>query len=465
MESKIPRRSITKIIHILLILTVIPSFASASNLVFSDDQLRTDNATIGSKLTFGLGEIIDNIIDGWLRITGNVNVTGIINSNAVQVGGVPQTGVWNSRVPLNNSIKTVDPEYSVGDDTSITIGSDGLPVISYYDTLGNNLKVVKCGDSACSSGNTITAVDNSTTSVGGYSSIAIGSDGLPVISYYDSSYGDLMVAKCGNSACSSGNMITTVDSLGNIGRFTSITIGSDGLPVIAYYDYSNGYLKVAKCGSLNCSVGNQITTIDSTNDVGEYTSIAIGADGFPVMSYYDNTNGDLKVAKCSSLNCSTGNQITTIDSTGNVGWFTSITIGSDGLPAISYYDYNGGDGDLKFVKCGSLNCSTGNQITTIDSTNDVGVSAAITVGVDGLPAISYHDNTNGDLKVAKCGSLNCSVGNSIARVDSNDNVGECTSVAIGADGLPVISYHDETNNNLKAAKCGSDNCIPYWTRR
>jgi len=36
----------------------------------------TGNITVGEKITFALGEIIDNIIDGWIRVTGGLNVTG-----------------------------------------------------------------------------------------------------------------------------------------------------------------------------------------------------------------------------------------------------------------------------------------------------------------------------------------------------------------------------------------------------
>lgn len=35
----------------------------------------TGNLTLGQKITFALGEIIDNIVDGWIKITGNLNVT------------------------------------------------------------------------------------------------------------------------------------------------------------------------------------------------------------------------------------------------------------------------------------------------------------------------------------------------------------------------------------------------------
>ena len=50
-------------------------------------------------------------------------------------------------------------------------------------------------------------------------------------------------------------------------------------------------------------LGNTLTTVDSAGNVGLYTSITLGADGLPVISYFDNTNGDLKVAKCTSATC------------------------------------------------------------------------------------------------------------------------------------------------------------------
>ncbi|MEZ5737986.1 MAG: hypothetical protein R3E68_00065, partial [Burkholderiaceae bacterium] len=81
--------------------------------------------------------------------------------------------------------------------------------------------------------------------------IAIGSDGLPVISYHDLTNGDLKVAHCVDAACSSATL-STVDGAGNVGGYTAIAIGSDGLPVISYYDATNDYLKVAHCGTRSC---------------------------------------------------------------------------------------------------------------------------------------------------------------------------------------------------------------------
>ena len=89
-----------------------------------------------------------------------------------------------------------------------------------------------------------------------------------------------------------------------MGQYTSIAIGTDGLPVVSYYDTANGNLKVAKCVNAACTGGATITTVDSAGVVGTYTSIAIGTDGLPVVSLpHDATNGDLKVVKCSNAAC------------------------------------------------------------------------------------------------------------------------------------------------------------------
>jgi hypothetical protein len=99
------------------------------------------------------------------------------------------------------------------------------------------------------------------------------------------------------------NTLTMTDPVGFVGYQISITIGTDGLPVISYYDFGNMGLKVAKCGNSACSSGNTITAIDSAGDVGWYTSITIGTDGLPAISYFDGTNGGLKVAKCANPFC------------------------------------------------------------------------------------------------------------------------------------------------------------------
>jgi hypothetical protein len=99
-----------------------------------------------------------------------------------------------------------------------------------------------------------------------------------------------------------GNTLTILDSTENVGRHTSVTVGEDGLGLISYYDDTSDDLKIAHCSDLTCTSAT-VTTHDSTGDVGIFSSVTIGADVLPLIGYYDNGNGDLKVAHCANVFC------------------------------------------------------------------------------------------------------------------------------------------------------------------
>ncbi|MBT5893044.1 MAG: hypothetical protein HOH57_04505, partial [Chloroflexi bacterium] len=131
------------------------------------------------------------------------------------------------------------------------------------------------------------------------------------ISYRDQTNKNLKVAHCDNAACTSAT-ISTLDSDGSVGTDTSITIGADGLGLISYYDFTNTALKVAHCSNTMCTLATT-STIDSDrisfSGWGYNTSITIGADGLPLISYIQLkeigvADGNLKVAHCDNAFCS-----------------------------------------------------------------------------------------------------------------------------------------------------------------
>ena len=385
-----------------------------------------------------------------------------------------------SFVPMDNTISVVDSTSSdnVGRYSSITLGADGLPVISYNDWNNSHLMLAKCNDAACSGGDeTLSIVDDDADFGGGKNtSITLGADGFPIIAYQDTYPGThLKVAKCNDPACAGGDeTITTIDSGLSVGNSTSIALGADGLPIISYYSgaITPGGVRVVKCNDAACTGGDETISTLSTEE-SSYQAIAVGADGLPVIVYKDQFHGGspfvpvVLVAKCNDAACSGGDETHSVIETGDYnvnepGVFPSITLGADGLPLISYGD--GYTEALRVVKCNDHACSGGDEtVSTVHAAG--GWYTSITVGADGLPMVSGQDITNDDILFVKCNDWACSGADELVTIVDPDG-GADISMTIGADGLPVFSYHSSSPGyDLKAAHCGSEFCLPYFRRR
>lgn len=143
--------------------------------------------------------------------------------------------------------------------TSIVIGGDGLPVGLPAAPLGapvpgdGTLRVVHCDDLECLTSTIAVADAPASRYVGQDAHLAIGADGLPVVSHWDLTAQALRITRCGNAACTSGNVSATVDDPAqSVGSQSRIAIGSDGLPLIVHRDAAAQALRVTKCTTRDC---------------------------------------------------------------------------------------------------------------------------------------------------------------------------------------------------------------------
>ncbi|MHB8879265.1 MAG: hypothetical protein ACYC8T_36675 [Myxococcaceae bacterium] len=121
---------------------------------------------------------------------------------------------------------------------------------------------------------------------------------------------------------------------GQFGDLVVHLFGADGKQT--RLDYVDGVpAGTAKYGPSGARHG----VVEPGDDVGRYTDIAVNGER-AYVSYYDVTNGDLKLA----VRASDGQWTTMkVDGTGaDLGLYTSIAIDSDGLPGISYFQRGGG---------------------------------------------------------------------------------------------------------------------------
>lgn len=443
-------------------LTVYPADAArplSSNLNWTSTSQPTPNqVTVGLSATgavslYNLTGSIDVIIDlvGYYEpaptgggATGPAGAAGPAGASGAEgpAGAAGPSGPIYGR-PLV-TLEAVDAGV-VGQESSVTVGVDELPIISYYDANNTDLRVSHCHNVTCSTA-TSTSVDTA-GDVGRYSSITIGSDGLAIISQQDQTNRDLRVTHCNNLACTTATS-SSVATAGDVGAYSSITIGTDGLPIIAHREFASLSLRVTHCNDVACTGGT--TSSHGAVATGEQPDITVGIDGLAVISQFDPGALDLRVTHCNNLACSSSTT-TTVDSAGNVGGYSSIAIGSDGMPIISYLDST--NSDLRVSHCGNTTCTSATTSTSVDTVGSVGNRSSITIDLNGLAIISHYDVTNGHLRLTRCSNLLCTSATS-ETLDAGINVGLDSSITIGADAAPLISYSDAANGNPKVAHLG-----------
>lgn len=304
------------------------------------------------------------------------------------------------------SSRFIEPIDSVGL-TAVAIGADNKPVIAYYNDFANRMTVVKCNDANCSTSGTPLNVETITIGLNEPSMI-MPADGKAVMSYYGEG-GHLKVFKCDTSDCTSGStwlVDNAVYSIGELDHNSSIALDtSDGLPIISYFESSTANLMFVHCTLPTCETFSAPVSVDTTGTGGGYyhTSMVVPPDGKPIITYTDRTSGvdTLKVARCTNDMC-TGSDLAIIPGTSDA-LYMSIALGADSMPVISYSAFPGAD--LKVAKCSSLTCASGVALQTIDSSN--GQEGHLRILSDGSPAIAYHDPGLIELRYAICSSGSC----------------------------------------------------------
>lgn len=239
--------------------------------------------------------------------------------------------------------------------------------------------------------------------------IAISPTGLPVVAYASPS--GLAVAQCTDVFCASPPRTTIVDPSPSVGS-VSLALHANGAPVLAYQDLADKDLKVAICQDPLCT-SPQRQTVDSDGDVGGSATVLIPWDSYPIIAYHDATRNDAKVARCSSPLCDGPAQVSTVTSqSGDAGPATTMIFDVTGLPVVAFqdlsasYDASGNPTTRYFgfrvVRCGDLACATSLGGFAITSATRLGETLSMGINDDLVLFVAAEDATRGKLVVYEC---------------------------------------------------------------
>ena len=176
--------------------------------------------------------------------------------------------------------------------------------------------------------------------------------------------------------------------------------------------------------------------VDASGNVAYYTSLAIDTQGRPHISAHDLGGGDLRYSTRSRDGRWTSE---VVDPGGIVGGYSSIALDAAGVPHIAYRDVGGTN--LKYARRSG---SAWVLESVHASANDVGPYASLALDPSGNPHIAYKDETADDVLYArKSGGVW-----TLETVSSTNAVGSYISLEIDERGHAHIAYLDATTADV-----------------
>ena len=143
---------------------------------------------------------------------------------------------------------------------TITLGADIIEILGILDM--NNNRITNVGSPQTTTDAATKAYVDSSPS-GGTDTLALLGCDMDQVPRWDGS-----VWVCSTLGIEDFDVPSTVDDGNVAGQYSSIAIGADNNPVISYRQIV--WLKVVHCGKESCSAGNTITTVDNSGDVCHY---------------------------------------------------------------------------------------------------------------------------------------------------------------------------------------------------
>ncbi len=341
---------------------------------------------------------------------------------------------------------------------AVALNPDGNPVIAHLDDGGASIRLAVCGDPGC-----VTLAGATTIPIEDWTEphdVIVGADEIPLLAYVDVDVDGapiVRLARCADPICNDH----TITDLGP-GNAPSLAIGSDGLPIVAFGNSLEEAAVIARCTDTACAGEFDTTVVESIR--WRLGPLALIGDDIPLIAQVTvQRDGDsvLRVAVCSDAECG---DIDTAD-LGAVppdAVVVGIVVDPVGLATIFVADPGS---EILAFRCLEPACSTAIEPVSVGGHRSLGELIGTAWGVEGPVLVS----TNAGPSLAptnpgwlfRCDDAECRTG---TIVELPGLQGAAASLVVDDAGEPVVFFH-RPRSGAFVLRCERPDCgeIPAAT--
>jgi hypothetical protein len=371
--------------------------------------------------------------------------------------GMSLRGIGSGGTAICNNALSYPVSDGVYGRGALALRADGRPVFTGLDLGTGQLRLGQCVDPGCAAVS-YTVLDTPGTT-GEASALAIRPDGRPVVAYGITVSGtpQLRLRVCDQAACATSAIVTLDASGAYTGGGVSIALRADGTPLVGYRDSVNADLRAYICDNPACSSG-QPRLIEGSGDTGEHNAAGWSASGFPLLSYFNATQGQARLYVCGNASCSAG--IARILGTASAG-MTRFVVRANGRPLVAWHDVSGASVVPRVYDCSDADCLSG-TLTPLPAVpgGSGATSIAIAQRANGNPVLAYGRTGRASSIVYQCINATCSAGTAFEPLSpASYGGGGGLGLALRGDERPVLLLDAGlVGGGHLLAICGSIDC-------
>ncbi|MDH3190067.1 MAG: hypothetical protein OEM39_05420, partial [Acidimicrobiia bacterium] len=262
---------------------------------------------------------------------------------------------------------------------------------------------------------------------------------------------------------------------GDAGRFNTIEISPEGVPVLAYgihKDFSVQDPYFARCLDPECT---RTSVSPLFGVLFESTSIAFDGEGLPIVTYFNPWTRSLWVAECQDVSCTVSDATQVARPPDAEGKFAEAGLAANDtiLAVVSNENHY-----VDVAARGAF--SSAWSLRAVESLQEHS-RPSLAIGPEGFGRMAIPADViqSGDewtlaypLVLVTCGDATCSTGRATLRTVHTDVpdpadipehgvsalLAAHTSIALLPDGSPVIAFHRTRSPGLQALICDTPNC-------